>query len=271
MKRINLVPWLISAALCTALFAGCHKPAAEPLIIHRLPTCGATRRVPLGNSVEARPIECVIVGNGWDVTFMLAAIHGDEPAGTALLRDLLTYLLQQPELMQGRRVILLPIANPDGIAEQTRLNANGVDLNRNFPGDNRQNNAENGLSALSEPEAVAIEKVITKYAPERIVSIHQFTETGPQALSERYPKGCIDYDGPAKDLARQMAKHCDLPVERLGARAGSLGSYCGLTLEVPVITFELPAHAHLLDSYSLWEKYGAALVAAVIYPEKITR
>jgi protein MpaA len=202
---------------------------------------------------------------------MLAAIHGDEPAGTLLLKRLAGRLRENPDLMYGRRAVLIPVANPDGLARQSRLNAAGVDLNRNFPDVNRDNDNESGPAALSEPEALAIDEIITEYAPERIVSIHQFTETGPEALSERFPKGCIDYDGPAKGLAKHMARYCDLPVKKLGAQPGSLGSYAGLTLEVPVITVELPMHAHMLDSDSLWERYGKALVAAVIYPERIAR
>jgi protein MpaA len=200
---------------------------------------------------------------------MLAAIHGDEPAGKLLLRRLAGYLKENPDLMYGRRVVLIPVANPDGLAKFTRHNASDVDLNRNFPDVNRENNKVYGEAALSEPEALAIDEIITEYAPERIVSIHQFTDVGPQTLSARLPKGCIDYDGPAKRLARRMAKYCDLPVKKLGANPGSLGSYVGVTLEVPIITMELPLDAHLLDSDSLWERYGKALVAAVIYPEKV--
>jgi len=96
--------------------------------------------------------------------------------------------------------------------------------------------------------------LIEIYAPDRIVSIHQ-------------PLSCIDYDGPGIALARRMAEHCDLPIKKLGARPGSLGSYAGLTLGIPIITLELPRSADALDEQSLWDKYGAALVAAVAYPE----
>ncbi|HUT31527.1 MAG TPA: M14 family zinc carboxypeptidase [Sedimentisphaerales bacterium] len=263
----------LAAAVCVFLVAllsqGCQRPAAGPAIMLRPPAPVTARRVTVGNSIQARPIECVIVGQGWQVTFIMAAIHGNEPAGTALLERLVPYLQQHPALMEGRRAILLPVANPDGLENQTRHNASDVDLNRNFPDDNRDNKKIYGEEALSEPEAVVIDEIITKYAPERIVSIHQFTEVGPQSLSARLPKGCIDYDGPAKALAKHMAKYCDLPVDKLGANPGSLGSYAGLDLGIPIITFELPLHAHLLDSDSLWEKYGEAIVAAVVYPDRV--
>jgi len=64
-----------------------------------------------------------------------------------------------------------------------------------------------------------------------------------------------------------MARYCDLPVRKLGARPGSLGSYAGENLRIPIITFELPCDADSLDSKSLWTRYGSALIAAVLYPD----
>lgn len=266
MKRITAAVCLILAALVAE---GCQKPAAEPTIMQRPLAPVTARRMTVGNSVEARPIECAIVGQGWEATLIIAAIHGDEPAGTVLVEKLIPYLQQHRALMQGRRAILVPVANPDGVANQTRHNESDVDLNRNFPGDNRENKDIYGHQALSEPEAVVIDEIITKYAPERIVSIHQWTEEGPQSLSAKLPKGCIDYDGPGKALAKRMAKYCDQPVHKLGANPGSLGSYAGVDLGIPVITFELPLHADLLDPDSLWQKYAEAIIAAVVYPEKV--
>ena len=93
-----------------------------------------------------------------------------------------------------------------------------------------------------------------KYQPDRIITIHQ-------------PLVCIDYDGPADDLANAMGEWTDLPVKRLGSRPGSLGSYAGITLNVPIITVELPKSATDMDGDTLWEKYGMMLLASIRYPE----
>ena len=77
----------------------------------------------------------------------------------------------------------------------------------------------------------------------------------------------MDYDGPARSLAEQMAKLCGLPVKKLGARPGSLGSYAGLALGIPIITLELPRNEELLDSNTLFQRYAAALIAAITYPQ----
>jgi protein MpaA len=152
--------------------------------------------------------------------------------------------------------VLLAVANPDGVAHRSRFNANGVDLNRNFPAANRVNERKTGPSALSEPEARVIKQLIDQYSPDRIVSIHQ-------------PLACIDYDGPGVDIAARMTFYCDLPVKKLGARPGSLGSYAGVDLKIPIITLEMKANDSNLDSEVLWRKYGRVLIAAIVYPDRV--
>jgi len=162
--------------------------------------------------------------------------------------------------MEGRRVVLLAIANPDGMAHRSRFNANGVDLNRNFPSANRVNERQSGATSLSEPEARVIKKLIDQYSPDRIVSLHQRLH---QQLA------CIDYDGPGTTLAARMAQYCTLPVKKMGARPGSLGSYAGVDLGIPIITFEMRTNDSGLNSNTLWQRYGKALVAAIVYPERV--
>jgi len=249
----------ICALLAVLLLHGCYKPVNQPVIIYQprpLPSALLTSYRIIGKSVQQRPIISTILGQGHDVIFIMATIHGNEPAGTTLLLRLAKYLQQNPQWLKTRTVVLLPIANPDGMAAGSRYNVRGVDLNRNFATANRLENQRSGITPLSEPEARIIEQLIRQYAPDRIVSIHQ-------------PLACIDYDGPARELASRLSEYCDLPVKKLGARPGSLGSYAGLTLHIPIITLELPPGAHRLDGQSLWDKYGPTLIAAVAYPESI--
>ena len=243
------------------VFAGCYQPTEYPQIVITPPTPGVPApTLPTvqyriaGTSVQGRPITYTALGQGQDVTLILAAIHGNEPAGTALVGRLAEYLKSAFGGLQGRTVVLLPVANPDGAAYNTRYNTNKVDLNRNFATANRINNAEFGRTALSEPETSAIYQLIRQYNPDRIVSIHQ-------------SQSCIDYDGPGYALASRMAQYCNLPIKKLGAKPGSLGSYAGLTLGIPIITLELSQSDTGLGSNSLWQRYGKALLAAITYPQ----
>ena len=202
-----------------------------------------------GWSVQRRPVLLEVLGQGQDVTLVLAGIHGDEAAGTALVRHLGDYLDRHRHLLEGKKVVLLPVANPDGKARRTRQNAHGVDLNRNFPSDNRVASPESGRTGLSEPETMVIYRIIREYRPDRIVSVHQ-------------PLGCVDYDGPAEDMAQRMAEACGLPLKKLGAKPGSLGSYSSQIRRIPIVTLELLDSDSDLMAEQLWARYGRALLAA---------
>ncbi len=209
-----------------------------------------SRGVTLGRSVEGRSIDGEVYGRGDEVILLIASIHGNERMGTPLLRLLGEHLDAHPELLRGRRVVMIPIANPDGFKRRSRHNANHVDINRNFPADSHKSKHRYGKSPLSEPEAAAIFDAIEMYPPDRIISIHQ-------------PFACVDYDGPGRDLAKAMAGAGKLKVKRLGSRPGSLGSYAGEELGIPVITLELPGGLGHLGDAKLWRRFGPTLLRAI--------
>jgi murein tripeptide amidase MpaA len=75
-------------------------------------------------------------------------MHGDEVTGYVLMLRLIDYLLSNyqtdariKKLIDSTEIWINPLANPDGtyaagntdISGATRANANGYDLNRNFP------------------------------------------------------------------------------------------------------------------------------------------
>lgn len=79
--------------------------------------------------------------------FYSSTIHGDETGGFILMLRLADYLLKNYNLnsrvkylVDNIEIWINPLANPDGtyrsgntISSPTRYNANGIDLNRNFP------------------------------------------------------------------------------------------------------------------------------------------
>jgi len=80
-------------------------------------------------------------------TFYSSTIHGDETGGFVLMLRLADYLLMNyqsdlriSEMINNLEIWINPLANPDGtygtgdlITSPIRFNANGYDLNRNFP------------------------------------------------------------------------------------------------------------------------------------------
>ena len=107
----------------------------------------------IGTSVQGRLILSMeLTANPTDTTlpefFYSSTIHGDEVTGYVMMLRLIDTLLkgygnnpQYTSLMNTTLICINPLANPDGtyrrsndnINRASRYNANGVDLNRNYP------------------------------------------------------------------------------------------------------------------------------------------
>ena len=210
--------------------------------------------ITLGWSVEGRPIRCLVMGEGAELIVVVGAIHGDEPAGAPLVRLLARQLEARPDLLEGRQVALIPVANPDGLVHGDRLNARGRDINRNWPSDNWIPGKRRGPRPLSEPETRALYHFIGDRRPTRIVAIHQ-------------PLSGINWDGPAGRLARKVSRVSGLPRTEMRERRGSIGSFAGRDRDVPVLTLELPQSAADMRIDELWRRYGDALLWSITWPD----
>jgi protein MpaA len=138
----------------------------------------------------------------------------------------------------ANNLIFIPCLNPDGMQNNTRTNANGVDLNRNFPtknwGEDTSKAGDNpadyygGTSPASEIETQFVIDVIEKYQPKLILTLHA-------------PYKIVNYDGPAKEIAQKISNIIGYPVEEsIGyPTPGSFGTYCGVERNIPTITLEL--------------------------------
>lgn len=186
-------------------------------------------------SVQRRPIDVVTFGSGPKTTMIMAGVHGDEQCGVDVVREVHSILSSMPQgTLNGHRIIVMPCANPDGYAANTRRNANEIDLNRNFPDKTFGSGATDGqynggVLAASEPETKAIMAVVEQFRPQLIISLHS-------ALA------CVNYNGSCIRIARKIGKATGLPiVGDIGYPCpGSMGNYYGFDKRLPVITLELP-------------------------------
>ena len=171
---------------------------------------------------------------------LLAGQHGEEPDCTVILSRALRALPQPAEM-----VATVLALNPDGLVRGTRGNANGVDLNRNFPTSNwsadptsyRWNHDAKppddrialspGSAPGSEPETRALIDLVSALRPKQIVTLH-----GPLA--------CID-DPDQSALGQWLAEQTSMPlVTDIGyPTPGSFGTWCGEN-SIPIITWEFP-------------------------------
>jgi hypothetical protein len=172
--------------------------------------------------------------------FLMGGIHGDEYSSVSILFKWLD--LYSAENLEGEFLWrVAPLVNPDGLLDggkATRQNANGVDLNRNFPSRDwndsavsywRKSTGSNprrypGDGAASEPEVQWLVQQIAEFQPHVIVSVHA-------------PYHLLDFDGPAA----APEKIGELQLRQLGVYPGSLGNYAGINKQIPVVTLELPS------------------------------
>jgi len=104
---------------------------------------------------------------------VVGCVHGNEPAGIAVARVL------ERSTPRGLDLWILPVLNPDGRAADTRGNAHGVDLNRNFPWHWRhlQGLYSSGPRPLSEPESRIVDRLIRRLRPQVTISGSTSTST----------------------------------------------------------------------------------------------
>lgn len=156
---------------------------------------------------------------------VIGCMHGDEPQGKYLI---LEYLKSNTET----KLLFIPCLNPDGVKNNTRVNANGVDLNRNFPTKNweltEKNNFYGGQEPASEIETKFLINVIEEYKPELILTLHA-------------PYKVVNYDGDALNIAQRISEIIKYPVEAsIGyPTPGSFGTWAGIEKNIPTITLEL--------------------------------
>ena len=194
---------------------------------------------------------------------VVGTIHGDEPAGFYIINE---YLKRNNVT---NNVLFIPCLNPDGMANNTRVNCNGVDINRNFPTKNwGQNEGDNttcddpqtqyfgGITPASEIETRFLIDTVEKYNPKLVLTLHS-------------PYKVVNYDGPAEKFAQVIADVIGYPIEKsIGyPTPGSFGTFCGIEKNIPVITLELDDQIPVENLYSpmfdIFEKINAILQSEV--------
>jgi hypothetical protein len=229
----------VDRALCESTRlaeSGAHSRKGLPLYWRDVfPAAAPAGRA--GASATPPPLRVLVVG----------AIHGDEPTSASLAMRWIGFAAQPARaLRQPVHWRFIPALNPDGMLARpaTRVNARGVDLNRNFPTPNWERDAPvywqkrthrdprrwPGPTPLSEPESRFLHEQMEGFRPDLVVSIHA-------------PYGVLDYDGPLPPPSRLG----QLRLDQLGIFPGSLGHYGSVRQGMPVVTIELQHELRMPD------------------------
>jgi protein MpaA len=154
-------------------------------------TADGARTVLVGHSVDGRAIVAHVLGAATAKrrVLLVGCIHGNECAGQRILAA-----LERRRVRADTQLWLVPSMNPDGAAADTRQNADGVDLNRNFPYQWQPGGGSTyyaGPRPASEPETRAAMRLIEQIRPAVTIWYHQHEDLvdmagGDRGVARRY-------------------------------------------------------------------------------------
>jgi protein MpaA len=185
----------------------------------------------VGRSARGRPIVARVLGpaSAPRKILLVGCIHGNECAGRAILAA-----LERKPLGAGVQLWLLSSMNPDGEAADTRQNAHGVDLNRNFPYQWQPGGGATyyaGPHPASEPETRVAMRLIARLQPAVTIWYHQHEDL-------------VDMAGGDRGVARRYAELAGLRATCLPFLPGTATAWANYNFAATTsFVVELPAGA----------------------------
>jgi hypothetical protein len=143
----------------------------------------------IGQSVLGLSIHAIKIGTGNHKILMWSQMHGNESTTTKAVFDLCNLFAENDHdkvrnILKSCTIAIIPMLNPDGAKAYTRLNANGVDLNRD-------------AQKLSQPESKILRSFFNDFKPDFCFNLHG-QRTIFSAGSNNLP-ATISFLAPAQD------------------------------------------------------------------------
>ncbi len=148
-----------------------------------------------GLSVEERPIKSIVLGKGKLKILMWSQMHGNESTTTKAVLDLINFLKSDSDLattiLKNCTLKIVPILNPDGAMAYTRVNANGVDLNRD-------------AQDRTQPESIVLRKIYEDFKPNYCFNLHD--QRTIFNVGNTPKPATVSFLAPAHDPERSISK-----------------------------------------------------------------
>lgn len=136
-----------------------------------------------GKSWQGRPLWAYSFGKGKNRTLYLGGVHaGVERGAVDIVNSWLSHLQKNKNIVPRRhKVIVIPLLNPDGYVSYSRVNAHGVDLNRNFSYNWQMwanlwsGQIYAGPKPFSEHESIALRDLMRKEKIKKLIDYHMGT------------------------------------------------------------------------------------------------
>ncbi|WP_431157690.1 M14 family metallopeptidase [Winogradskyella poriferorum] len=168
----------------------------------------------IGRSVEERPIYGIQLGQGKNRVLMWSQMHGNESTTTKSIFDFFKVLKYDKEfsdfILEKCTLYIIPILNPDGAYNYTRLNANKIDLNRD-------------AQDLSQPESRVLNTIFEAFNPHFCFNLHgQRTIFG---VGESGKSSSISFLAPAQDEERSITNNRKIAMTIVADMYSTLNEY----------------------------------------------